>query len=174
MSIKKIIGGLTPEEIADAFVLPAKLTVEERKEADRELAEHRKNRRSETTENQKLHLNLLQLKFQLEDYVKSEWYNPEFTFGYFLERYLQLTSKNKKEFAKEIQVHETFLSHLISNRREPNESIMVRLELHSGNVIPAVYWFKLVEKEKEHQLQTDTSLRDKERQYVLKNPQLSF
>ncbi len=157
---------LTPEEIADAYILPAKLSAKERKEIDTALAEHRKGRRAAMTDIEKLHMNLLQLKFQLEDYIKGDRYNPEYTFGHFLERYLQLINRKKKEFAKEIQVHETLLSHLISNRREPNESIMIRLELHSGNAIPAIDWFKLVEKEKEYVLKTDNSLREKEQEYV--------
>lgn len=173
MSIKKIFEKYTPEEIAEAFVLPAKLTAKQQDEASKQLAEHRENRRATMTEAEKLQFKLLQLKFQLEDYIKSEQYNPHFTFGYFLEQYLQLTNRKKKEFAMDIQIHETQLSQMLKNRRDPNDSIMVRLELHSNNVIPAIDWFKLLEKEKGHQLKTNRLLRDKESRYVTHSLQLT-
>jgi hypothetical protein len=50
--------------------------------------------------------------------------------------------------------------------------MLIRLELHSNNTIPAIDWFKLLEKEKGHQLKTDRSLRDKESQYVTRSLQL--
>lgn len=173
MSIKKIFEQHTPEEIAEAFVFPVKLTAKQRMEADKQLAEHRAQRRAEMTEAEKLNIKLLQLKFRLEDYIKGDQYNPQYTFGYFLEQYLQLTNRKKKEFAKDIQIHETQLSQMLKDRRDPNDSIMIRLELHSNNTIPAIDWFKLLEKEKGHQLKTDRSLRDKESKYVTHSLQLA-
>jgi hypothetical protein len=166
MSLKRVFKEYTPEEIADAMILPVKLTLKQKKEADRQLAEHREKRRLEMTEDERLRFKLLQLKNQLEDYIKADQYNPQFTFGYFLEQYLQLTNKKKKEFAKDIQIHETLLSQIIKNRREPSNSIMIRLELHSNNTIPAIDWFRLLEKEKGHQISTNRSLRDKESSFV--------
>ena len=166
MSYKKLLKQYTPEELAESFVFPVKLTPKQQKEADRELAEARQKSQAAMTDEQKVYAGLLQLRFQLEDYLKGDQYDPALTFGYFLDRYLQLNHKKKKEFAKEIQIHETLLSHLISNRREPNDSIMIRLELHSNNIIPAIDWYKLAEKEKEHQIRTDNSLRDKESPFV--------
>jgi hypothetical protein len=166
MSIKKILNKYTPAEIAEAFVLPVKLTAKQKQEADRQLAEHRAKRASEMPEEEKLQLQLMQLKFQLEEYVSSDRYDPGFTFGYFLEQYLQLNKKKKKEFEAVIQVHETLLSQIIKNHREPNNSFIIRLELHSNNVIPAIDWFKLIEKEKEYIIRTDITLRKKESQFV--------
>lgn len=172
MSIKKTFEQYTPEEIADAFILPVKLSAKQKQEADRQLAAHREKRRAEMTGAEKLNIKLMQLKFQLEDYIKRDDYNPEFTFGYFLEQYLLLTNRKKKEFALDIQIHETQLSQMLKNRREPSESIMIRLELHSNNTIPAIDWFKLLEKEKGHQLKTNRSLRDKESGYITRSLQL--
>ena len=174
MSLKKTLNQYTPIEIADALVLPVKLTKKQKQEADRQLAEHRVKRKAEMTGEEQLQLKLMQLKFRLEDYIKGEQYDPEFTFGYFLEQYLQLNNKKKKEFAGDIQIHETLLSQIIKNRREPNNSFIIRLELHSNNVIPAIDWFKLIEKGKEHILKTDTALRKRESQYVTRRLQLSI
>lgn len=166
MSLKRLLKEYTPEEIADAVILPVRLSAKQKKEADKQLAEHRAKRRAEMSDEEKLNLKLLQLKFQLENYIKDDHYNAQFTFGYFLEQYLELTNRKKKEFAKDIQIHETLLSQIINNRRDPNESIMIRLEIHSNNVIPAIDWFKLLEKEKGHQIHTNRSLREKEARYV--------
>lgn len=166
MSVKKLFEQYTPAEIADGFVLPVKLTAEQREDAARQLAEYRQRRRAGMTGTEKLNAQLQQLKFRLEDYIKNEAYNPQFTFGYFLEQYLRLTNRKKKEFAADIQIHETQLSQVLKNRREPSESMMIRLELHSNNAIPAIDWFKLLEKEKGHQIKTDRSLRERESGYV--------
>ncbi|TZF81292.1 hypothetical protein FW774_18640 [Pedobacter sp. BS3] len=108
----------------------------------------------------------MRLKFRIEDYIRTDGYDPAYTFGYFLEQYLQLTQRKKKEFAHDIQIHETLLSQILNDRREPTESIFIRLELHSGNTISAINWLKLAEKKKKHQIKTDHSLRERERQYV--------
>jgi len=39
MSLKKLLNKYTLEEIADSFMLPAKLTAKQKQEADRQLAE---------------------------------------------------------------------------------------------------------------------------------------
>ena len=166
MSIPKLIQQYTPEEIADALVVPVKLTIKQQKEADLELIRARKQSQSELTEEQKRYAALLQLRFQLEDYLKEDRYDPTLTFGHYLELYLKLSHKKNKEFASEIQIHETLLSHLIKNRREPNYSIMIRLELHSNKIIPAIDWYRLAEKQREHQIKTDKSLRIRESKYV--------
>jgi hypothetical protein len=55
MSLKKIFEKYTFEEIADAMILSAKLTLKQKKEADWQLAEHREKRRLEITKDH--HLN---------------------------------------------------------------------------------------------------------------------
>jgi hypothetical protein len=172
MSYKKLLKQYTPEELAESFVFPVKYTPKQQKAADRVLDEARQKSQSAMTEEQKTELGLYQLRFQLESYLK-ESYDPALNFGHFLDCYLTIIHKKKKDFAKEIQVHETLLSHLINNRREPNDSILIRLELHSNKIIPAITWYKLAEKEKEHQIKTDKSLRDRESKYVTHSLQLT-
>jgi hypothetical protein len=173
MSYKKLLKQYTPEELAESFVFPVKYTARQQKEADRALAEARQKSQAAMTEDQKMELDLYQLRFQLESYL-NESYNPALNFAHFLERYLTIIHKKKKEFAQEIQIHDTLLSHLINNHRQPNDSIIIRLELHSNKIIPAIYWYKLAEKAKEHQIRTDNSLRDKERPFVTHNLQLAL
>ena len=50
MNVKKLFEQYTPEEIADGFVLPVKLTAKEQQEAARQLAELREKWRAAITE----------------------------------------------------------------------------------------------------------------------------
>jgi len=172
--INKQFAGMSNEDIADAFILPQKLTKKQGTSAALELAAARKKRQEEMTEADKLTANLFQLKFQLEDYIKNEGFDAEKTFGYFLKKYLHLGNKKRNEFAAEIGIHETLLSQLINNHREPGNNIIIRLELHSSNVIPAAWWYRLVEKEKEYFIQTNRQLRKNERKFVKKRLAVSL
>jgi plasmid maintenance system antidote protein VapI len=171
---KKLFVSYSTKDIADAFILTQKLTKKQQDEAAQQLAEAREKSQQELSEDDRLLINLLQFKFQLEDYLKNEDFNIEKTFGHFLKEYLQLIHRKRNEFAAEIDIHETLLSQLINNRRDPSESIMVRLELHSNNSIPATSWYRLVEKQKEHSIQNNKALRKSEKKFVKKRLNISF
>lgn len=158
----------TQEELAEALVFPVTLTVAQKKEAVEQLAAARKKTQQEMTESDRLTLQLLQLKFQLEDYIEGKNYDPEKHFGYFLKRYIDILEVKRKAFAEDISVDETMLSQFINMHRTPPDYITIRLELHSNNIIPADYWFRLVEKQKEFQIKTDKTLRKKEQKFVHK------
>lgn len=154
------------EELAEANIYPHGLTKAEKVMEDEAFLVYRKKRLLEMTENQKIVSRLMQLKFELEDYLASPGYNPSRSFSYFLNEYLKIIDRKKKSFAEEIQIHETKLSQVLNDRVEPNEKLFIRLEIHSNNIFPAFYWFKLIEKRKEFELITDKLLRAKERQFV--------
>jgi hypothetical protein len=50
----------------------------------------------------------------------------------------------------------------------------IRLEIHSNNAIPATYWFKLVQKQKEFELKTDKELRRRENKFVHRRLAVNF
>lgn len=166
MSTKEIMNKYTTEDIADAFVLTSKLNSKQRKKAGVELKEARSKAQSEMSDKDRLTLKLMQLKFKIEDYLKSEDFDPKLSFSYFLKEYVGILNIKRKYFAQEINIDETELSQLINQHRYPNDNIIVRLEIHSNNSISAVSWYKLVEKEKEYALRTNAALRRKERKYV--------
>jgi hypothetical protein len=166
MKTKKPSIKHTSEELAEAIVFPVILTRAQKKEAAEQLAAARKKGQKEVTENDLLSLQLFQLKFQLEDYIQNKEFNPDLTFGYFLKQYVDLLKVKRKEFAYEISIDEALLSQFINMHRMPPEYVAVRLEIHSNNAIPATYWFKLVQKQREHELKTDKELRRKESKYV--------
>jgi plasmid maintenance system antidote protein VapI len=164
---KKLIKEHTPEELAEAFVFPVKLTKKQKKEAAEQLAAARKKTQAEMTEETRNSLRLYHLRFRIEDYLDGkEEFNPEFSFGFFLKRYVELLEKKRKDFAEEISIDETLLSQLINNHRLPPDYITIRLEIHSDNIIPATYWIRLIEKQRLHEISTNEELREKEKKFV--------
>jgi len=174
MKNKKLSQEHTREEFADAIVFPVTLTSARKKQAAEQLAAARKKGQKEMTGNDRLALQLFQLKFQLEDYIENKEFNPDLTFGHFLRQYVDLLQVKRKVFAAEISIDETMLSQFINMHRMPPEYIAIRLEIHSNNAIPATYWFKLVEKQREHKLKTDKGLRRKEHKYVHRKLAVNF
>lgn len=158
----------TPEELAEALVFPVKLTASQKKEAAEQLAAARKISALEQTEEDKLTLRLFQLRFHMEDYLDGKKYDPEKHFGHFLKRYIEILGVKRKSFAEDISIDETMLSQYINMHRTPPDYVSIRLELHSNNLIPAEYWYGLVEMQREFQIKTDKTLRKKERKFVHK------
>lgn len=174
MSINKITNNYTTDEIADSFVLTTNVKQSKKSLLAKSLKEVRKKTQSELSDQARLTLKLMQLKFQIEDYLKIDIFNPKFTFSYFLKEYVDVLNKKRKTFAQEISIDETELSQLINKHRQPNDSIIIRLELHSNNSIPAVSWFKLLEMEKAHSINTNTALRKKETKNVKNRVELNL
>jgi len=166
MKTKAINNTYTLSELADSVVFKNTLSIEEAKEAAEQLAEARKKNRDNFTESQKLYAKVLQLRFLMEDYAKSEVYNDELSFAFFLKQYIKLSYKINKYFANDINLKETELSLILNRHRLPNEKTIVRLELHSSNTIPAISWYRVLEKEKEFQLQANTKFKQKQNRFV--------
>lgn len=154
------------EEQVDAFVFRTKLSDKQIQEAANELQLARKKVKEQLNENQILYAKVQQLRFSIEDYAKSNSYNNDFSFAYFLRKYIKLNYKINKNFAKDIELPETELSSILNKGRTPSKKTIVRLELHSNNTISAVSWYKLLEKQKEYELQTDKESRLKESKHV--------
>lgn len=165
MSTKKIKQP-TPDELAEAYVFPVKLSAKQEKESADLLKAARIKVQSEMTEEDRLMSALLQFKFQLEDYLSNDKFDPKLKFSHFLKEYVHLLNKKQKTFAEEIDIDETELSQLINNHRLPSDNIIIRLEIHSNNTIPAIAWYKLIEREKEHNIITNKEIRRRERKHV--------
>lgn len=157
----------TGEELADAFVFPADqvLNAKEKKDEEDFWAVRRKQF-DNRTHSQKMYSRLLQLKFQLEDYIDSSQYLEAFSFGFFLNEYVNRQDKKDKDFAVEVDVKPAVLSQYINNHRKPTDEFIIRLELHSNGLIPAISWFKVIQKNKEHEIMTNQKLREEESKHV--------
>lgn len=154
------------KELAESFVFRHNLTKKQKQAADKELLEARKTALGKMTPEQKLWTSLLQLRFQIEDYAKASAFNTNFQFGHFLREYLKFLNKKDKDFASDIHIHHTKLSQIINNRTIPSEKFIIRLEIHSNKAIPAIAWYRLLEKQREHKIATDLGIRRNQSKYV--------
>ena len=165
MKKAKRVKAISGEFIGEV-VHPIRLTAAQQKEAKLQLASARKKTQGQMTEQDRLESNIFSLRFQIEDYLAGKEYDPKMTFGYFLREYVEFLNIKRKVFADAISIDETLLSQLINMHRLPPDYLVIRLEIHSNNLIPADYWLKLVEKQKEHMIKTDKAMRKKEQKYV--------
>lgn len=166
MKAEKLNKKYTANELAGSFVFRNTLTARQTEDAGKQLAEARKNVKKQSTPEDVLYAGVLQLRYQIEDYTASTQYKEQLSFAYFLRAYIKLSYKNNKDFARDIHIDETELSQILNGHRDPSEKTLIRIELHSGNMLPALYWFRLLEKEKEYELETDNTLREREEKYV--------
>jgi transcriptional regulator with XRE-family HTH domain len=174
MKTNKLKEKYTSKELADAFVFRTKLSAKEKKESDAYLSEMRNKEREKITPTQLLLSRLLQLKYQMEDYLTNDSFKITHSFGFYLREYLNSLNKKNKEFARDIDIDETELSQILNNHRKPSEKIIIRLEIHSSKTIPAITWFRLLEKEKEHEIRTNTIIRKNEGKHVKNRLRLSI
>ena len=107
----------------------------------------------------------MQLKFQMEEYTLQKQVNKQISFSYFLKAYVDILYRKRKEFAEDINIHPLVLSHIINQRREPQEKFIQRLTIHSERVFePACkfdhqLWFTIFFKDKMQQVLTQPSWR---------------
>jgi len=163
---KQLRKKYTDEEIADSMLIPQDMTEEELKESNEELKRFRFKLLRERTEEQRIYSELLRFKFLMEDYILKEPFSPEKNFGKHIEEYVRILNRTKKKLSEDLDIHYTRLSRIINDREEPNVELMYRLEIHSGNIIPALYWWKLVSKKQEHIIKQDIKTRKKEKKNV--------
>jgi plasmid maintenance system antidote protein VapI len=171
-SFKEIEKEYSPEEIAESIVFPG---TKDPKGREAELSEFRKFRKKiadKQSEKSKLISQLLQLRFLIEDYLKTNTFNKNYYFGYFLKEYITRLEKKNNQFADEINVNPTELSQIINKHRKPTEKLIFRLEIHSNGNFPALMWFKLLEKERAYELKHNKEIIDSEKKHV--KPGLAF
>jgi hypothetical protein len=119
----------------------------------------RLQRLSAMSDNEKLQSNLSRLKFQIEDYLQQDTYSDDHSFSAFLKQYLKILSKKQVAFAAEISLHPTKLNQILKHRVMPNLALVYRLEKHSGGLISALLWWKLVAKKMEADIINDNESR---------------
>lgn len=152
----------TDEEIASSMLIPEDLSEEEQKKADEELRAFRFKLLSERTEEQRVYSDLLRMRYQLERYIKESTFMEEKSFGKQVEEYARILKRTKKDLSEDLSIHYTRFSRIINDREEPNIELTYRLEQHSGGLIPALLWWKLIIKKQEYFLQQDEKSRSEE------------
>lgn len=152
------------EELVEGFVFPPDMTEEDKKQADKEIWEHRKKRLLNRTPEQKIFSNLLKMKYQIEDYVHNKLYDGQQTASSYLNEYMKIVERKQKELAQDIGIHPTRLSRILNGKEKL--ALAYRLEVHSGDLIPALLWWKLVQKDTEQKIKTDTLKKEIEKKNV--------
>jgi len=163
---KKLKKQYTDQEIADSFFIPADLTEEERKAADEEMWAFRKKQLQSRTPQQKIYAGLLQICYQTKAYIESSLLDDEQSVATYLREYLRVTGKNQKQLSEDLSIHKTRLSRILNERERLTLALAYRLERHSGDLIPAIYWWKLAQKEIEQDIQNNPDAKLKEAKLV--------
>lgn len=158
----------TQEDLADAVMLPEIGSIEEEAEARAEFVKLRMARKETLSENEQLLSKLLAIKYQIKAYLNQNEFKPKGNFGVFLKTYLKATGRSQKRFAEEIGLHPSRLNRIIKGKERIGKAIAYRLENHSGEIIPAIFWWKLMQKEIEQEILTEKKEREIEKQYVKK------
>lgn len=159
----------TVEEIATSMLIPADLSPAEKEKADQELREYRMRMLAGMTEEDRLLSGVMGLRIQMQDYLKQGIFSSDKSFGKYLGEYIRIINRSRKVISEEIAIHYTKLSRILNDKEEPNVELCYRLEKHSGNLIKAELWWKLIIKKQEYELARDHETR-KEEQDKVKNP----
>jgi hypothetical protein len=146
---------LSDEEIADGYLIPADLSAEESAVAEAELRAYRLERLSNRTESDRVLSDLTRLRLELHRYIEADVYSSDYDFGKILAEMITILRKSKREVADDLDVHYTRLSRIINHREDPNLSLMYRLEKYTRQVIPALYWWKLLIRKQAFLIQQD-------------------
>lgn len=166
---ERLIKIYTAEEIAESMLIPKQNEDSEAKKIREEFVKLRMQRREKLSDKDKLLSNLLSLKYQMKAYIKSNDFNPEKTFASFLKKYVVLLDQQQKQFAENINIHPSRLNRILKGKERIGKKIAYRLEQHSGSIIPALFWWKLVQKEIEEEIITDIKEREIEKKNVKNN-----
>lgn len=156
----------SPEELVDAVVFKNPILEKERLKATEELTKARLKNRKNQSESHRLYSKILQLRFLMEDYVASNIYDENQTFASFLKKYIKLLYKSNKAFAEDIDLKQTELSLVLNEHRLPTAKMFIRLEIHSNNAIPALSWYKVVEKQRAYVLENDKEFKQEQKKFV--------
>jgi hypothetical protein len=128
---------------------------EEKREA-KALLKARLQRLKNVSEQDKMKTKLLQIKWQMEDYVKCGQPNKEYGFAYFLATYLDTLYSKRIDFTNDLNVSAVLLSQVIGKHREPSLDFILKLMVHSKKVfsllepIDVSVWYRIYLLDKLH------------------------
>lgn len=163
---QKLLKKYTPEELAESFIFSVDLPEEEHQQNDKEFWEFRKKLLVNRTKEDHILSGLLQIKYQIEGYLEQKGYDKEKSVQHFLDAYMKVVDKKQKELAYDLDIHPTRISRIRNNKEKLSLALTYRLEAHSGNLIPALFWWKLVQKEIEMEMMQDSQTIEQEKSRV--------
>lgn len=107
------------------------LTSREQQEERDALLKAREIRFKAKTENEVKTAKLMQLKYQMEEYLGTSKGSPQPNFQNFLKTYIDALYDKRKNFASDINITPLALSHILNRHREPEEAFLFKLIHHS-------------------------------------------
>ncbi|MGR3811906.1 hypothetical protein [Jiulongibacter sp. NS-SX5] len=119
------------------------LSEKEKRNVSDALTNAREKRFLERGENEKKAARLLQLKYQMEAYLTSSEVVPEPQFPKYLGIYIDILYRKRKNFAADLSVTPVLLSHVLNGHREPQESFLQRLIVHTSSSYKSIGDFDL-------------------------------
>lgn len=121
----------------------------ERKHDSVALMEARLERMKELPQEHMLRAKLLQLKLNMENYLRAPIFDHQSHFTLFLASYIDILYSRRSEFANDINVTPVFLSQVINGHRPPKETFILKLMIHSEKAFKKVggfeetIWYKI-------------------------------
>lgn len=157
---------LTDSEIAESYVLRSEMSEEEKRVAEEEFRKLRMEQLKSMSDQQVLQSELMRMKLLIKEYISQNIFLSSFSFASQLKKYIELVGISHTQFANNINLHKTKLSRIINAKENPNIELMYRLETHSGQMIPANYWYRLYSKEIEEDIKSNAEKRAAESEKV--------
>lgn len=117
------------------------LTDKERAEERDAILKARALRFEKRSANENKTARLMQLKYQMEEYLSSPLCTSGLSFPKFLSTYIDTLYEKRKDFATDISVKPIVLSHVLNEHREPNNSFLLRLMFHSQKSLKDLFEF---------------------------------
>ncbi|EDP96175.1 hypothetical protein U8527_14785 [Kordia algicida OT-1] len=85
---------------------------------------------------------LLQLKLQMQEFIKQTTHQKKHYFSEFLQQYIDSIYSKRAVFAKDIGITPVQLSQIINNHRAPQDDFMLKLMIHSEMIYKNVCTFQ--------------------------------
>jgi len=129
-------------------------SLKEQRNDARLLMEQRRQRMSKLSQVDIFKAKLLQLKLQMEEFLKAPVYDNKPHFTVFLETYIDTLYDKRSEFAKDIDITPVSLSQVLNSHREPKEEFMLKLMVHSERAFKLIgsfhkkIWYQVYFQEK--------------------------
>ncbi|MGB0879998.1 MAG: hypothetical protein ACPGTO_05480 [Polaribacter sp.] len=98
------------------------------------LMEARLKRMKNLSKDQIIRAKLIQLKLNMEEFIKQPIYDRRNYFSEFLESYVDTIYSKRSFFAKDIDITPTKLSQVINNHRKPSDEFILKLMVHSEKI----------------------------------------
>ncbi len=106
------------------------------------LMEARLKRMKNVSKDDIIRAKLMQLKLNMETFIKQPMYDKRSYFSEFLAAYIDAIYSKRSIFAKDIDITPSKLSQVINNHREPQDAFLLKLMIHSEKIYANVCSFQ--------------------------------